>query len=66
MTNNSHVLIKAVDSLITCFTALKMKHSDCNTSDSNNISSDIVLNQFDVEKKKFVECAGYILFIIIE
>ena len=61
MTNNSHVLITAVDSLITCFTALKIKHSGATQTHRASTNNGVVLNPLEIEKKKFVECAAYIL-----
>ena len=61
MTNNSHVLITAVDSLITCFTALKIKHSGAAQTHRASTNNGVVLNPLEIEKKKFVECAAYIL-----
>ena len=61
MTNNSHVLVTAIDSLITCFTALKLKHATQHGERDSTTSSDsgVVLKPLQVEKKKFVECAAY-------
>jgi hypothetical protein len=67
MTNNSHVLVTAVDALITCFTALKLKHATNNEGvegtgerDGETKAGDgVVLKPLHVEKKKFVECAAY-------
>ena len=67
MTNNSHVLITAVESLITCFTTLKMKHANNSAAMSSTVgagaedTNGVVLTPLAIEKKKFVESAAYVL-----
>ena len=65
MTNNSHVLVTAVDALITCFTALKMKYNTQKNENNGSTKSEsendggVVLKPLQIEKKRFVECAAY-------